>query len=206
MWAVVPLKSPERAKMRLAGVLSAAQRRELLFELAQRVIRALQATRGIEHTAIVTACTEVAAFARRLGVQSILQDTETGTAAAFAAAVDALQPRQLRGLLMLAGDLPLVSAAALERVIAAAGSSPGAVIVPDRHGAGTNALLCTPPQALAPCFGADSFRRHCAAAAASGLRLRVLDIPELALDLDDADDLAVLQRAQAELQPCLAAG
>jgi 2-phospho-L-lactate/phosphoenolpyruvate guanylyltransferase len=191
--------------MRLAGVLSAAQRRELLFELAQRVVGALQATRGIEHTAVVTACAEVAAFARRLGVQSIVQDTETGTAAAFAAAVDALQPRQLRGLLMLAGDLPLVSAAALERVIAAADSSPGAVIVPDRHGAGTNALLCTPPQALAPCFGADSFRRHCAAAAASGLRLCVLDIPELALDLDDADDLAALQRMQAESRPCLAA-
>src|SRR5690348_4882516 len=102
MWAVVPLKSPENAKSRLAGVLSPVQRRHLVFALAERVISALQATRGIDDVAIVTANKEIAAFARRLGAQLILQTDETGTASAFAAAVAQLQPLQLRRLLMIA--------------------------------------------------------------------------------------------------------
>jgi 2-phospho-L-lactate/phosphoenolpyruvate guanylyltransferase len=190
MWAVVPLKSPQSAKTRLAGVLSPAQRQHLLFELARRVIDALNAARGIEAVAVVTASAEVAAFGRALGARPILQKEETGTASAFAAALNELQSLQLKSVLMIAGDLPLVSAAAVERVIAAREM---AVIVPDRHRIGTNALLCSPPEIIPPCFGGDSFRLHLAAAGKAGIRARVLEIDELALDLDCAADLDELQ-------------
>jgi 2-phospho-L-lactate guanylyltransferase len=204
MWAVVPLKSPERAKSRLAGVLSPVQRRHLLFALAERVIGSLQATRGIDTVAVVTASAEVAAFARGLGAEPILQSAETGTASAFAAAVNQLQALQLPRLLMIAGDLPLVTPAALARVVAAAaGATPDVVVVPDRHRVGTNALLCAPPQALAPCFGADSFRRHLAAAKAAGIEARVLEIEELALDLDCAEDLQELRMRSRALAAAL---
>jgi 2-phospho-L-lactate guanylyltransferase len=228
MWAIVPLKSPERAKTRLAGALSPAQRHGLLFELGQRVIVALQASRGIERVAVVTASSEVAAFARTLGAQTIMQKEETGTAAAFTAALHELQPLILKSILMIAGDLPLVTSAAVERLIAArdsARSSPPvaggeiewghprrqdapsptrrreegarasatAIIVPDRHDIGTNALLCSPPEIIPPCFGRDSFRRHLFAAEQAGIRARVLDIDELALDLDCPADLDVLR-------------
>lgn len=193
MWAVVPLKSPENAKSRLAGVLSPVQRRHLVFALAERVISALQATRGIDDVAIVTASKEIAAFARRLGAQLILQTDETGTASAFAAAVQQLQPLQLQRLLMIAGDLPMVSSAAIEQVIAAADTQRGVVVVPDRHHLGTNALLCAPPDVMAPCFGQDSFRSHLDAAESVGISARVLDVKELALDLDVADDLEYLR-------------
>lgn len=194
MWAVVPLKSPERAKTRLAGVLSPAQRRQLLFVLGERVIRALQATRGIDEVAVVTASSGVAGFAAALGARVIMQAAETGTAAAFAAAVQALRAQALSRLLMIAGDLPLVTAPAIEQLIAAAPERPGVVVVPDRHRVGTNALLCSPPGSLAPCFGSDSFRRHLAAARAAGLQTRVLHVEALSLDLDDAEDLEELQR------------
>ncbi len=193
MWAVVPLKAPENAKSRLAGVLNPVQRRHLVFALAERVISALQATRGIDDVAIVTASKEIAAFARRLGAQLILQTDETGTASAFAAAVQQLQPLQLRRLLMIAGDLPMVSSAAIEQVISFADTQRGVVVVPDRHRLGTNALLCTPPDVMAPCFGHDSFRSHLDAAEAVGISARVLDVQELALDLDVADDLEYLR-------------
>jgi 2-phospho-L-lactate guanylyltransferase len=238
MWAVVPLKSPERAKSRLAGALNPAQRQHLLFELGKRVIDALQATRGIEAVAVVTASAEVAAFAKSLGAHPILQTTETGTAAAFSAALQELEPLRLDSVLMIAGDLPLVSVAAIERIITARddatalieGYSPpswgrdrervldfnssaskppspppspttgegararaSAIIVPDRHRIGTNALLCSPPSALAPCFGSDSFRRHLGAAQTLGINARVLEIDELALDLDCAADLDELR-------------
>lgn len=197
-WAVVPLKSPARAKSRLAGVLTPEQRRILFFELATRVITALQATPGIDVVAVATASMEVAAFARARGTALLLQQREAGTGPALVAAVQQLLPRQLTSLLMIAGDLPLVSRQALERVLAAHSMAPGVVIVPDRHRRGTNVLFCTPPQAVRPCFGAHSLRRHLQAAASCGASVQVLECAELALDLDDADDLQLLQGSSPE--------
>jgi 2-phospho-L-lactate guanylyltransferase len=193
MWAVVPLKSPDQAKSRLAAVLNGAQRRHLFFALAEHVIRALQATRAIEAVAVVTSNAEVAAFARSLDAQLIQEPGEFGTSSAFTSAVHHLRGFKLEHLLMIAGDLPLVSPAALEQLAAAAGTTPGIVVVPDRYRVGTNALLCTPPEVVAPHFGADSFRRHLAAAEMAGVRARAMELEELALDLDVPEDLEYLR-------------
>jgi 2-phospho-L-lactate guanylyltransferase len=102
---------------------------------------------------------------------------------------------------MIAGDLPLISPAALRRLFVAAGRAPGIALVPDRHFRGTNALLCTPPQAIAPCFGPDSYALHLDAAAAAGVPARVLQIDELALDLDEPADLEYLQAHHVTIIP-----
>ena len=71
----------------------------------------------------------------------------------------------------------------------------GLVIVPDRHGTGTNALVLSPPDAIEPSFGPGSFARHVAAAEAAGVPHRVEEVPGLALDVDTPDDLAELAAA-----------
>jgi 2-phospho-L-lactate guanylyltransferase len=69
------------------------------------------------------------------------------------------------------------------------------VIVPDRHGSGTNALLLSPPDVVAPSFGAGSFARHAARARAAGAMVQVCELPSLGLDVDTPDDLAALRAA-----------
>lgn len=197
MWALVPLKSPERAKTRLSGMLGPAQRRRLLFGLARRTITALQATRDIDSVAVITASAEVADFAHDLGTHVILQADESGTAAAFVAAIEELEPLGLARLLMIAGDLPLISPKALELLCAPVAGN-GVIVVPDRHRQGTNALLCSPPTVLTPRFGRDSFRRHLAAARSSELQARVLYSDTLSLDLDAPEDFEELRRRSAE--------
>jgi 2-phospho-L-lactate guanylyltransferase len=71
------------------------------------------------------------------------------------------------------------------------------VIVPDRHGQGTNALLLTPPDVMAPAFGPGSFARHAARARAAGAAIRVADVSSLGLDVDTPEDLAALRDALA---------
>jgi len=192
MWAIVPLKSPERAKTRLADVLNPTQRRQLLFTLGERMINALHATPEIEAVIVVTTSADVAAFAGALGALPILQADETGTTSAFVAALRELRGCEIASVLMIAGDLPLVTSIALQRLVAARHSA-NAIVVPDRHRIGTNALLCSPPHALAPSFGGESFDRHLAIADETGVRTRVLEIDELALDLDCAADLNELR-------------
>lgn len=193
-WAVVPLKSPAHAKSRLAAVLSAEQRRELFFALARHVIRTLRETPSITQVAVVTASEEVERMATALGAIVLRQGDDAGTASAFAFGLTQLPTSRPDGVLMVPGDLPLISPQSVQTVLDAVPPR-GIVVVPDRLGVGTNALLCVPPDAIAPAFGSDSLRHHLAAAAASGVPARRLEVEALALDLDEPEDLELLLRS-----------
>ena len=80
--------------------------------------------------------------------------------------------------------------------MAGATSAPDVVIVPDRHGTGTNALLLAPPDAIDPSFGPGSRERHEQAAQRQpARRWRVAEPRSLVLDVDTAEDLAALRAA-----------
>ena len=99
-------------------------------------------------------------------------------------------------VLLVPGDCPALDPGELGRLLDGFPEA-GLVIVPDRHGSGTNALLITPPSAIEPSFGPGSFARHAALGAAAGLAVRVAEAPSLALDVDTPGDLAALRAALA---------
>jgi 2-phospho-L-lactate guanylyltransferase len=92
-------------------------------------------------------------------------------------------------VLLVPGDCPSLDADEVRTLLA---QTEPVVIVPDRHGTGTNALLLTPPDVMRPSFGEGSFARH---AALAGEALCVVNIPSLGLDVDTPEDLAALRRA-----------
>jgi 2-phospho-L-lactate guanylyltransferase len=96
------------------------------------------------------------------------------------------------------GDCPALDAADVSGVLDGFADA-GVVIVPDRHGSGTNALRLTPPDAIAPAFGPGSFARHAALGAAAGAVVRVAQAPSLELDVDTPGDLAALRGALRRL-------
>src|SRR5918992_1319244 len=69
--------------------------------------------------------------------------------------------------LLVPGDCPALDPDELDALLRGFGGA-DVVIVPDRHGSGTNALLLTPPTVIAPAFGPGSFARHAARAAGAG--------------------------------------
>jgi 2-phospho-L-lactate guanylyltransferase len=96
-------------------------------------------------------------------------------------------------------DLPLVTAVDVTALTAL--SRPDtAVIAPDRHGSGTNALVLQPADGLRFAFGAHSLQRHIAAAQARGWSVQRYDQPRMAFDLDTADDLRALAEADVGCQ------
>lgn len=191
LWAAVALKSPHAAKSRLRERLDTVSRRRLFLAMAEHTLRTLAQTPGIDGVAVVTASEEIAALAARHGATVIREGQESGTAEAFRTAVEALSDRAAR-LLLISGDLPLLSTAALTALIAAGGGARPVVIARDRHGRGTNALLCTPAANLPLHFGEDSLARHLAAARARRLEVRVVNDEALALDIDEAEDFELL--------------
>ncbi len=99
-------------------------------------------------------------------------------------------------VLCIPGDCPALDPAELDALLAGTRGR-GVVIVPDRHGTGTNGLLLTPPDAIAPSFGPDSCERHRALARDAGASCRVERVTSLLLDIDTGADLAVLRERLA---------
>jgi 2-phospho-L-lactate guanylyltransferase len=99
--------------------------------------------------------------------------------------------------LLVPSDCPALDPAALDWLIEQGANTRSVLIVPDRHGTGTNGLLLTPPGALAPAFGPGSRERHVDNARAAQVAFEVVEVPSLALDVDTADDLTALQETLA---------
>ena len=193
VWAVVPLKSPDAAKSRLRAGLDAGARRRLVFAMARQVVRTLVHTPGIAGVAVVTASPEIAASVEQEGATVIREERDAGMAEACRTAVAHLSA-SADSVLMISGDIPLISSEAIAALVDLSRDAPLVAIVPDRRRSGTNALLCAPPALISPCFGTDSFRHHLAAARYQGVELRIVESDALSLDIDDLEDLDELRR------------
>ncbi len=196
--AVLPVKSFGRAKQRLGEAVGQPDRAELAAGMVGDVLAALGAVPELDDVVVVTAEPRAAAAAREAGAHVIADPVEAGQSAAAALGVAEAAQQGAGRVLLVPGDCPALDP---REVSALLGGHPeaGVVIVPDRHGSGTNALLLTPPDAIAPSFGAGSFARHAGRGAAAGAVVRVAHAPSLELDVDTPGDLAALQRALVRL-------
>ena len=95
------------------------------------------------------------------------------------------------GMLVVAGDVPGITVAEVEALLASHRRSRGLSIVPARDRKGTNAYIATPADAIAPAFGEGSFARHLLAGRAARLEPAVLPLPGIGFDLDHPEDVAL---------------
>ena len=191
--AVLPVKRFDRAKRRLDAALGPAARRELAAAMVADVLDALSAVTGLDGVLVVTAEPAAARAAGAAGMAAIDDPEEAGHSAAAARGAAAARARGAERVLLVPGDCPGMAPAELGRLMDGAPAGPHVVVVPDRRGAGTNALLLAPPDAIAPSFGPGSLARHAALARAAGVPVRVTEVPSLALDVDTPDDLAAMR-------------
>ena len=178
---VVPIKSFTAAKARLAEVLSPAARAALARQCAHTVLTAA----GSLPVFVVCDDDTVAAWAREHGA-SVVQPPQPGLNVAAASGRLAARAAGFARVIVVHSDLPQATdlASLAERAV-------DVVIVPDRHGDGTNALLLPTAGDFSFCYGPGSSAAHQAQARTVGLRYEVVERPDLALDLDTLDDLRV---------------
>jgi 2-phospho-L-lactate/phosphoenolpyruvate guanylyltransferase len=198
--AIVPVGTLDGAKSRLGAVLDAEERHELAASLARRTIAAAVDAPSIAEVLVITPDDEVRGLALDLGARPIRQRS-TGLNVGLREARGEAVAAGAAAIIILPTDLPDVDATAIEAVLAPLHDDPRrplVVIVPDRHGRGTNALVVAPPDAIDVRFGGDSRAAHAAAAGEAGARLVELGGP-LRLDLDTPDDLVLAQTDDPEL-------
>jgi 2-phospho-L-lactate guanylyltransferase len=186
--AVLPVKSFGLAKQRLGAAVGADERRALARAMVGDVLEALGRAPGLDGVIVVTAEAGLAPQ----GVHVVHDPEEAGQSAAAALGIEAALERGAERVLLVPGDCPALDPAEVGALLA--DRAPGTVIVPDRHGTGTNALLLAPPTAIAPAFGPGSLARHRTLA---GEDARVAELTSLGLDVDTPGDLAALRAALA---------
>jgi 2-phospho-L-lactate guanylyltransferase len=191
--AILPVKSFGAAKQRLAAALGAGSRQALAQAMFSDVLASLRRVPGLDSVVVVTADTlaETAALGERV---QVLRDTEqSGQSAAAVIGIHYAQARGFERVLLVPGDTPLLDPGEVAGLLRRAlDDGVGALIVPDRHGEGTNALVLSPPDAIEPSFGPGSCERHAAAARSAGVSWAVKRVPTLELDVDTGQDLELL--------------
>jgi len=189
---VIPLNWLDRAKSRLAGVLTPTERASLALSLAERTLDALRGSGALERIAVVSPDPAALAWAEAHSAFPLRQPA-TGLNAGLALARAWATEQCATGLLIALGDLPLLTSDETRRFVAMTRLYTRVVaLAPDRAGDGTNLLLARPVSLAALAYGRGSFARHRRLAQRRGVSTVEFRAPGAAFDVDTPDDLREL--------------
>ncbi len=201
-FAVITIKRFDAAKQRLAGSIDESLRRRLAEAMFGDVLEAIAGARLLDGVVVVTGEGRAAAMAREAGADVVTDPEDGGHSAASSLGIARAVELGATRVVLLPGDCPLLDPRELDRLLTGM-PSPWVAVVPDRHGAGTNAVIISPPDAISPSFGEGSCERHLGLARKAGIPSSREPLPTLGLDLDTPADIIALTR---EIETDRAAG
>lgn len=190
--ALVPVKAFVRSKKRLAGLVPAPERQVLVQAMFRDVLEVLAGTPGLDRVFVVTADPDAAALAEDGGAAVLWEAEQRSESRSVDWGATECRRMGFPSILVIPADVPLVTRQDLQALLALEREKPGVVLVPNRDATGTNGLLRTPPDVIPSRFGFDSFVAHQAEARRAGVPCAVLHLPNLALDVDEPEDLALV--------------
>jgi 2-phospho-L-lactate/phosphoenolpyruvate guanylyltransferase len=191
---LVPVKNLSSAKQRLSEVLDQRVRTRLAQAMLEDVLTTLhdwQMSRDTSQVALVTSDPFAVKLASECGFEVIADLENPGETGAIQMATRVCIERRIQWTLVIPADIPLIEAGELDEILKHAPDE-GAVLVPAADGRGTNAAFRRPADLFPLRFGNDSFRPHHAAAQATGKPCVVLNLPGIAVDVDNPADLQQL--------------
>lgn len=189
---LLPIKDLRNAKQRLAGVLSAAERREFAEAMLADTTSAIQGTRLVERVFVVTNYEPALELAARNGWEAIREEAQISESASVDFASRVCEDRGVTRLLRLPLDIPRVQSADIDGILESQIAPPGVLLVPSRDGTGTNAILRMPPTLFPSHFGPNSLTMHRGEAELAGANIVFHRNERLEMDVDDEADLRAL--------------
>jgi len=187
MWALVPVKELNESKQRLTSVLSPAEREELMLAMLRDVLTAIQGVTLIDGLLLVSRSRTAQARARDFVTDIFMESSGSDHSRAVTEGNHYLEEQHgVDCSFAISADIPGVTSDDLRLIIE---NHDRLTLVPNASGEGTNAVLASPPNAIAYQFGVGSLKKHMASAEAAGIPSAVVHVTSMAHDIDDPGDL-----------------
>jgi len=201
---LVPVKNLSSAKQRLAAVLDQPSRTALAQAMLYDVFATLHNWKARPPVAVVTSNPYAVTLAAEYEFEVIPDPDNPGETGAIEMATRICVERGTDSTLVIPADIPLIQSWELDEILKHAPAA-GSVLVPAADGRGTNAAFRRPANLFPLRFGNDSFKPHHAAAQATGKPCVILNLPGVAVDIDNPEDLQQLIALPGEARAqCLA--
>jgi 2-phospho-L-lactate guanylyltransferase len=198
-WIIVPVKDTRHSKQRLMASLDGHQRRTLALAMLEDVFSAIAPVRDRAPCAVVTIDPDATVLAERYGMRVLTVGALDGHTGSVTAAARHLASEGAGGFLTVPGDIPNIATAEIEALLNAHQSGPAFTIAPSHDELGSNAVACSPVDAVPLRFGSNSYFPHLAAARRAGIDPTILRLPGIAMDIDTPEDLARFMRAEPRI-------
>jgi 2-phospho-L-lactate guanylyltransferase len=201
--ALVPLKDLVQAKSRLAGLLRPSERRALAQAMIEDVLAVLEAHPEIEQVTLVSDDPGASLLAQQYQADHWSEDSLgcRGLNPLIEGASERLLGSGEVPLIVLHGDLPLLTGEDISAVLQSQRVLGGLIIGCDRRAIGTNLLAYDSDSVPRFCFGSNSCAEHQASAQRRGIPVEILQRIGTSLDVDEFYDLKYLM----DILPSLAA-
>jgi 2-phospho-L-lactate guanylyltransferase len=198
VWVIVPVKPLNRAKSRLASVLSPDQRQHLAEAMLRRVLEAVRAVPQLMGTLVISRDNKALAIAREYGARTVQESGQPQLNGALMRATQVVTRWKGSALLILPADLPLIAPEDIVGMVEMGQNERTVVIATDQNEDGTNALFVRPPGLITYAYGPGSYHRHVELARKAGAAVKVYGSPRLALDVDVPEDLQAFNELMRE--------
>ena len=194
MWGIIPIKSLNQAKHRLKHVLYPDERQEFFNAMFEDVLSTMMSVPDFEQVAVATVCPAAGIIAKKYGAIVLSTSQDEGQTAAVERSAEILDARGIAGMLVIPGDVPLVTVEEIKIVLDLHEKAPSMTIVPAQDELGSNCIALSPTTAAPLRFGPNSYFPHLETARKLGLSLQSPKLTGLGLDIDTPEDLLVLSR------------
>ena len=194
MWGIIPIKNINQAKHRLKPVLYPEERQEFSKAMFEDVLSTMMAVPEFEQVAVATVCPTARIIAKKYVATVLATGQDEGQTVAVARAAEILDAKGIAGMLVIPGDVPLVTVEEIQTVLELHEKAPSMTIVPAQDELGSNCIALSPTIAAPLRFGPNSYFPHLETARKLGLGLQTPKLPGLGLDIDTPKDLLKLSR------------
>jgi 2-phospho-L-lactate guanylyltransferase len=193
-WAIIPAKCFERAKSRLAPVLSAPERRRLSENMFRHVLDVALGAPELSGVVVVTECPTVTRLATARGA-AVVRDARSGQLGESMDEALRTLPLQATSALILMGDLPHLCPEDVSALLEPLDRA-HVVLAPDRVDEGTNALALRLPLRVNTAFGrTGSYAEHLLRFREAAVPAATLRTETLAFDVDWPQDVPLIEGA-----------
>jgi 2-phospho-L-lactate guanylyltransferase len=169
VFAILPVKSFDRAKSRLAPLLSPAERATLARIMLEDVLTSLNKARGLARAVVVTDDSAVAALAGSYGAAVVGGGAADGINVAINRGIATLPISTPCGVIVVPTDIPHIQPRDVETLAGRVATRASILLVPASRDDGTNILAYSPHDSIRPSFGKASFPRHIAGVGTNGV-------------------------------------